>query len=87
MTAKDRERGYSYESRYPLLGLYPWAELEAIDLPNWAVPTWNEQFSVLHFAGWFDTRFATLETVVSKILRLLVVEADERYCALDSQEA
>ena len=46
MAAGDRERGCSYESRYPLLGMYTWAELEATDLPNWAVPIWNEQFSL-----------------------------------------
>jgi hypothetical protein len=34
MTAKDREHGYSYESRYPLLGMHCWSEVEAMTLPN-----------------------------------------------------
>jgi hypothetical protein len=33
MTAKDREHGYSYESRYPLFGMYCWSEAEATTLP------------------------------------------------------
>ena len=56
MTAKDRERGYSYESRYPLLGMYTWAELEAPDLPNWALPIWNERFSSLNATNSYDLK-------------------------------
>jgi hypothetical protein len=46
MTAKDREDGYSSESRYPLLGVYTWSEWEASTLPNWAVPYSSNRFSV-----------------------------------------
>lgn len=56
MTAKDREHGYFYESRYPLLGMYTWAELEAADLPNWALPIWDEQFSLLNATDSYDLR-------------------------------
>ena len=46
MTADARERGCWYETRYPLLGMYSWAELQAADLPNWALPIWDNQFSL-----------------------------------------
>jgi hypothetical protein len=48
MTEKDREHGYSYESRsrYPLIGLYTWAELESKYLPDWAVPYGTDRFSL-----------------------------------------
>jgi hypothetical protein len=46
MTAMDREHGYSYESRYPLFGMYCWSEVEATTLPNWAVPYGTDRFSL-----------------------------------------
>ena len=46
ITADARERGCWYETRYPLLGMYSWAELQAADLPNWALPIWDNQFSL-----------------------------------------
>ena len=43
---EDKEHGYSYSSRYPLLGMYVWGELEARDLPRWSVPYASEHFSL-----------------------------------------
>ena len=46
MTEKDIEHGWSYESRYPLLGIHCWSEIESKLLPNWAVPHSNGRFSL-----------------------------------------
>src|SRR5262245_50596646 len=46
MTARDKEQGYSYESRYEILGVTTWSELEAPGLPEWALPTAHENFSI-----------------------------------------
>jgi hypothetical protein len=54
MTQKDREHGYSYESRYPLIGMYTWAQLEAPSLPAWAVPYENERFSLKNVPERYD---------------------------------
>jgi hypothetical protein len=51
MTADTREGGCGYESRYPLLGMYSWVELQATDLPNWALPIWDNQFSLSELPG------------------------------------
>lgn len=56
MTEKDREHGYSYESRYPLLGLYTWAEIESMKLPKWAVPRASERFSIENLPEWYDLK-------------------------------
>lgn len=53
-TAKDREHGYSYESRFPILGMYTWEEYEAARLPDWAVPFGHERFSTEGTADWFN---------------------------------
>jgi hypothetical protein len=45
-TPKDREHGYSYESRYPILGLYTWSEYQSGRLPQWALPYGDEAFSL-----------------------------------------
>jgi hypothetical protein len=45
-TADARERGHLCETRYPLLGMYSWAELRAAELPDWALPIWDKQFSL-----------------------------------------
>ena len=50
ITADARERGCLYETLYPLLGMYSWAELQATELPNWALPIWEKQFSLLSVA-------------------------------------
>lgn len=43
---EDKEHGYSYSSRYSLLGMHVWGELEASDLPRWSVPYASEHFSL-----------------------------------------
>jgi hypothetical protein len=52
MTEKDREHGYSFESRYPLIGLYTWAELESKLLPSWAIPYGTDGFSLNNLPPW-----------------------------------
>jgi hypothetical protein len=54
MTAKDREHGYSYESRYPLFGMNCWSEVEATTLPNWAVPYGADRFSLEKLPPFYD---------------------------------
>lgn len=44
--ALTSENGTGGESRYPLFGMYTWAELEAAGLPHWALPIWNDKFSL-----------------------------------------
>ena len=56
MTAKDREHGYSYESRYPLFGMYCWSEVEATTLPNWAVPYGADRFSLENLPPFYDLK-------------------------------
>jgi hypothetical protein len=56
MTARDRDEGYSSESRYPLLGLYSWGDLESVKLPAWAVPVANERFAFERKPRWYDLR-------------------------------
>jgi hypothetical protein len=46
MTPQEREDGYSSQSRYPILGVYIWAEIEATNLPTWAVPYDSDRFSM-----------------------------------------
>jgi hypothetical protein len=46
MTQLDKEHGFSYESRYPILGLVIWPTLRAASLPKWAVPTDQIDFSL-----------------------------------------
>jgi hypothetical protein len=46
MAPTDKERGYSYESRYTILGLVTWQELHAGRLPKWAMPTDRNDFSL-----------------------------------------
>jgi hypothetical protein len=43
---KDRAHGYSYSSRYDVLGMYVGGELESRRLPDWAVPYDSERFSL-----------------------------------------
>ena len=56
MTTKDREHGWSYESRYPLLGMYCWSEVEATTLPNWAVPYATDKFSLKNLPPFYDLK-------------------------------
>jgi hypothetical protein len=56
MTAKDREHGYSYESRYPLFGMHCWSEVEPTTLPNWAVPYGTDTFSLKNLPPWYDLK-------------------------------
>jgi hypothetical protein len=46
MTALDREKGYSYQSRYPVFGIITWSELNSTSLPTWALPPSHEHFSL-----------------------------------------
>src|SRR5262245_7589353 len=46
MTQIDKEHGYSYESRYAILGMVTWRELHAEKLPKWAIPTDYTDFSL-----------------------------------------
>jgi hypothetical protein len=46
MLAKDQAEGYPGSSRYPLMGLYAWSELESPTLPEWAAPYAGYKFSV-----------------------------------------
>jgi hypothetical protein len=45
-TQKDRQHGYSYESRYPVVGLAICSRYESAKLPKWAVPSHDERFSL-----------------------------------------
>jgi hypothetical protein len=45
-TEKDREHGYSYESAYPISGVYIWSEYQSARLPDWARPYGEEGFSL-----------------------------------------
>jgi hypothetical protein len=56
MTAKDREHGFSYESRYQLFGIYCWSEVEATTLPNWAVPYGAYKFSLENLPPFYDLK-------------------------------
>ena len=56
MTEQDREHGISYERRYPLIGLYTWAELKSASLPEWAVPYDSERFSIKNLPESYDLR-------------------------------
>src|SRR5262249_53567806 len=44
MTQIDKEKGYSYQSRYPILGMVTWPELHAQRPPKWAIPTGYRDF-------------------------------------------
>jgi hypothetical protein len=44
MAPKDKQEDYSYESRYPVLGVFCWSELLSQKLPPWALPTSHERF-------------------------------------------
>jgi hypothetical protein len=46
MTQIDKEHGYSYQSRYTILGMVTWPELHAQRLPRWAIPTDYKDFSL-----------------------------------------
>ena len=46
MTPTDKEHGYSYESRYVILGLVTWQDLHAGRLPKWTLPTDHNDFSL-----------------------------------------
>ena len=46
MTQIDKERGWSYESHYTILGLVTWQELHAQKLPKWALPVGYRDFSL-----------------------------------------
>jgi hypothetical protein len=46
MTQIDKEYGWSYESRYMILGLVTWQELHAGSLPKWTLPTDYNDFSL-----------------------------------------
>jgi hypothetical protein len=46
MTETDKQHGYSYESRYSILGMLTWDQLEAQNLPGWALPSDHERFSI-----------------------------------------
>jgi hypothetical protein len=46
MTELDKQHGYSYQSRYPILGMVIWPTLQATRLPKWAVPTDYIDFSL-----------------------------------------
>jgi len=53
MTAKEIESGCS-ETVYPLLGMYAWSLYEARDLPRWARPYNDLQFSAENLPSWHD---------------------------------
>ena len=46
MTTLDKEHGYSYQSRYEVFGVLTWCTLEARNVPEWALPTAHENFSI-----------------------------------------
>jgi hypothetical protein len=46
MTEVDKEHGFSYQSRYKILGMVTWLELHANRLPKWAFPTDYRDFSL-----------------------------------------
>ena len=45
-SAKDREHGYSYESRFAFCGMTVTEKLQSRRLPKWAVPRSDEDFSL-----------------------------------------
>jgi hypothetical protein len=53
-SAKDQEHGWSYESRFPLLGMYVFTQLESPQLPPWAVSTSSDRFSTKNMPEWYD---------------------------------
>jgi hypothetical protein len=56
MTEKDKEHGYSYESRYELFGMYCWSEAESTRLPDWAVPYGTDRFSIKNLPPFYDLK-------------------------------
>jgi hypothetical protein len=46
MSSEDKEKGWSYNSRYGVLGCYVWNELQSKELPRWAVPRFDDRFSL-----------------------------------------
>jgi hypothetical protein len=44
-SARDREHGYSYESRFPFCGMSVRERLQSRNLNRWAVPFFDEDFS------------------------------------------
>jgi hypothetical protein len=44
-SAKDREHGYSYESRFPFCGMSVTERYQSRNLKKWAVPYFDEDFS------------------------------------------
>jgi hypothetical protein len=46
MTQMDKEKGYSSESRYRILGAITWQELHVDKLPKWTLPTDYNDFSL-----------------------------------------
>jgi hypothetical protein len=46
MTDKDREHGWSYESRYSVIGVVTWNVLQSERLPRWALPPGETGFSL-----------------------------------------
>ena len=46
MTELDKEHGYSYQSRYTVIGITSWCQLMARDVPAWALPIDHENFSI-----------------------------------------
>jgi len=60
MTQADKKEGYSYESRYPILGMVTWPGLHAERLPKWALPL-----------GYWDFSLNTLPMQISDLERQL----------------
>jgi hypothetical protein len=60
MTPADEEHGFSYQSRYSILGLVTWQELHAGRLPKWSLPTDYHDFSLADLPDWrsdLDSKF------------------------------
>lgn len=56
MSPKDQEKGWSYEGRYEVLGLYVWSAAQSKALPAWARPYGSEGFSLEKMPEWVDLR-------------------------------
>lgn len=52
LTPTDKEHGYSYQSRYSVLGFVTWQELHAGRLPKWTLPTDYRNFSLADLPEW-----------------------------------
>src|ERR1700730_4777549 len=54
MTETDKEHDFSYESRYPIIGLTMWSHLVSRSAPGWAYMPGDERFTLESSPEWYD---------------------------------